>query len=68
VSTIRQPARVLLGVHLDARDAELVRERARDADRSVSAELRVALRHYLVDQETGNSKVAKAIAAARIRR
>jgi hypothetical protein len=59
VSTVRQPARVLPGVHLDARDAELVRERARDADRSVSAELRVALRRYLAPRgaEVGKTTV-----------
>lgn len=35
---------MVLGVHLAAPDAELVRQRARQADRSVSAELRRALR------------------------
>jgi hypothetical protein len=45
MSTVRPT--ILLGVHLAASDAELVRQRAAKADRSVSAELRVALRTYL---------------------
>jgi hypothetical protein len=64
MSTIRPT--VLLGVHLDRADAELVRQRAQKADRSVSAELRVGLRRYLADAKASASKTSKAGKIAKV--
>jgi hypothetical protein len=36
----KQPPNVVLGVHLNADQAEVIRARAREGDRSVSSELR----------------------------
>jgi hypothetical protein len=61
--SITSQSRVLLGVHLPASDAQIVRQRAAKADRSVSAELRVALRHYLSPRD--GDKVSKTVAKVR---
>jgi hypothetical protein len=42
----KNPERVTISTWLDPDDAELVRARARAADRTVAAEVRVAMRGY----------------------
>ena len=60
--TVTQLPRVIVATHLDPDDAELIRSRARKADRSVAAELRRALRAsgYLASQPSDETTTSNA--------
>jgi hypothetical protein len=48
-----------ISTYLEAHDAALLRARARDADRSTAAEVRVALRDYLNSEAALAGRLAK---------
>jgi plasmid stability protein len=56
---------VVLSTYLDPEDAQLLRQRARKADRSIAAELRRCLKRSL-SQETGGAQSASDQASVEI--